>query len=94
MSVEDRHVSSKETCVKNSSFLGKGEKCIKSSKNGSKTEVIKVGPVRVQKSDITFDFMASSQLREEASKIESCILSVHYVRGQLRVKIHSWGRGH
>ena len=34
--------------------------------------MIKVGPIRKQKSDITFDFMASSQLREEAPKNESC----------------------
>ena len=28
----------------------------------------KVGPTRMKKSDITFDYLASSQLREEAPK--------------------------
>ena len=28
----------------------------------------KVGPTRMKKSDVTFDYLASSQLREEAPK--------------------------
>ena len=47
----------------------KKKKHIKSSKKlTKKTEVIKVRPVRMRKSDITFDFMAPTQLREEAPK--------------------------
>ena len=33
----------------------------------------KVGPTRMRKSDITFDYLAPSQLREEApKKLKSC----------------------
>ena len=34
----------------------------------------KVGPTRMKKSDITFDYLASSQLREEASKKMSPVM--------------------
>ena len=39
-------------------------------KQDEKRKIVKgkVGPTRMKKSDITFDYLASSQLREEAPK--------------------------